>query len=130
MLRGSYNKFEQQRKFLLRYVVLKALEDRDEEEPLPASLKEFLASQDLSVTLLVILTLGPACFKYTLASEGNMTQDQNWLFEQILSARHKKFISMISSAINQAKDSTPQSISESLSRLFMGASFCQKRMLL
>ena len=80
LVRGSYQKFDSQRKSLLRYIVCKALEDRGEPGKLHSTLKEFLVEQDMSVVLLMILTLGLPTFKYTLANEGDMTREQSWLF--------------------------------------------------
>ena len=55
---------------------------------------------DMQVTLLAVLALSPTPFRASIASDGSLSKMQNWLCDLIESARHKKFISMISTAVD------------------------------
>ena len=54
----------------------------------------------MQVTLLAVLALSPTPFRASIASDGSLSKMQNWLCDLIESARHKKFISMISTAVD------------------------------
>ena len=62
--------------------------------------------------------------------EGGFKVEQKSFIELIESSRHRRFLNMVSTAIDQAEHSTLSSISLSLSNLFASANSWQKRLML
>lgn len=84
----------------------------------------------MEIILLVILTLTPKVFRQSIEKDGPLSADQIWLLDIVEDARHRKFIKMISTAVDQAAELTPDGVSEALSKLFAKANVTQKKMLL
>lgn len=84
----------------------------------------------MEIILLVILTLTPKVFRQSIEKDGPLSADQIWLLDIVEDARHRKFIKMISTAVDQAAELTPDRVSEALSKLFAKANVTQKKMLL
>ena len=84
----------------------------------------------MNVQLLVMIALSPEPFRQAITKDGPLTDDQSWLVEIVESARHEKFVRMVTTAVDQAETDDRVGITDALLKLFTIAIPEQKRMLL
>lgn len=95
----------QQRLLLVKTIASTILDDARKmklmlKDPFNLTLAQILEDLDMSFVIPVIINISPKVFRNLINRDSKLSEKQQWLCELIESARHQKFISMLSTAIN------------------------------
>ena len=105
-----YQALSLQQRNLLQSVMIQTLKDdkniyKDKREDLMDSpenftFMDFMHGLDIQINFLALLALSPHRFRQSFVKDGFLTSMQSWLCELVESARHRKFLNMISTAVD------------------------------